>query len=218
MAAPLCAAVLFVTLAGYMRWAQSQLSGPARAEAVAPPRPIAEIKRAVRAMDLIAVRMDTTVTATSADQSWRGDVAASVRAPASFYFGTSLANARVDAIDLGPLLTGYRLTVPDPRRLATEVYTSQEEHQVTTGWLRLRSRSGEYHLGLARRGLDDEARRLTLSADDLDYIREQTRQRIVELVRALVGPRANVSVDFADPATFAASPETPGPFAAPGAP
>lgn len=202
LAVPISALLLFAALAGYLRWVQAGVAGTLAA-APAPGVEVARVQRTVRAMDLVAIRLDTVVTARSGDQSWRGDVDAQVHAPACLYYGTDLSAARVESVDLGPMLRGVRVVVPEPRRIATEVFSDQEVPEVRVGWLRLRSQAGEYHLGQARKGLSDAARHLTLGPEDQEMVRTQTRERIAELVGSIAGEGVRVRVDFAgEPGTL----------------
>lgn len=194
------AAVLFVALAGYMRWqagvAPAQVLADAGASADRPP-PVAQVQRAVEAMQLITVRLDTQVSVSAKDVSWRGDVLASVQVPVSLLFGVDLARARVDALDLG-ITRGVRVRVPTPTRLATEVYQMNEKADVQTGWLRWRAMGGEYVLGLARKAVSDEARRMVLTPEDQQRVLDQSRARIEQLVKVMVGDGLPVSVEFED--------------------
>src|SRR6266576_1728405 len=76
---------VFVGLAAYLRQVQQSVLEAARAQAEMdadkPPRPLAEVTQAVRAMKLITVEIDTKVKVERGDSSWRGDVQASVEAP-----------------------------------------------------------------------------------------------------------------------------------------
>jgi hypothetical protein len=204
----LLAAGLFIALALYLRLVQANLWTPNPAgglgAAGAAGVPAAQVQQAVRAMDLVAVRLDTSVRAESGDESWRGDVRASVRADARLYFGVDLSRVRIDALRAGEWIKAYRVIVPEPRRIATEVLRERESPDVRVGWLRLRSRAGEYHLGLARQGLADAARDLRLTPEDEAMVREQTRQRVADLVRAIAGEAAQVMVEFREP-----SPDSP---------
>jgi hypothetical protein len=122
--------------------------------------------------------------------------------PVRLFYGTDFSLARVEPVRLGPLATAYIVRLPAPGRVATELYPELEESQVQTGWLRFRIVAGEYALGLARRSLGEEARRMLLRAEDLEMVREQTRLRVSELVRAIAGDDATVTVTFDDaPAT-----------------
>jgi hypothetical protein len=193
----LLASVVFATTAGYLRWLERRAATPALDDQFAAGRlrPVAEVARKIKAMKLVTVEVETRATSEQAHESWRGDVHASVRAPVRLLFGTDLS--RVDSVTFGPLAGEYRVRVPRPERIATEVDGGQEESRVSVGWLRLRSRAGEYWLGRARTGLYEEARRLMLSPDDAAEVRETTRRQVADLVRRLVGP-ARVTVVFDD--------------------
>lgn len=161
-------------------------------------RPAAEVERAVRAMRLVTVQVETTATSRRAHESWRGDVSASVRAPVLLHFGTDLSRMRVDAVSLSPITGACVVRVPPPERIAAEVDGSDETTDVRVGWGRLRTRAGEYWLGQARRGLAAEARRLSLAPADAERVRAMTREQVASLVRRIVGPRVAVTVLFDD--------------------
>jgi hypothetical protein len=161
-------------------------------------RPIAEVATAVRAMQLVTVEINTRVAATVEHDSWRGDVAARVEAPARLLYGADLSALESSAIAMSPLGEGYIIRIPAPVRIATEVCASDEEIDVQVGWLRLRSRSGEFYLGLARRNLHERARELVLSPEQAMMVRDTTRRQVEALVRQIVGPRAAVTVVFSD--------------------
>lgn len=196
------AAVLFVVLAGFLLVQQRAAIRSVLVEdplpgAGATVRPEAVVARAISAARLITVELQTTVTAQSASSSWRGDVTAVVRAPVRMFFGTDLSGLGDNAVRADPLSGAIVVTVPSPRRLATEVLGAGEEMEVQTGWLRLRSVAGEYHLGRARTGLYDAARRMTIKAEDAAIIEGATREQVVKLVRAIAGERTLVEVRFA---------------------
>jgi hypothetical protein len=184
-------------------WMRSMESRAVRAMAVSDSmsagrlRPVAEVSRTVRSMKLVAVEIDTSATSTREHESWRGDVSARVTAPVRLLFGTDLSRMDIDAVAWSPVARSYIVRVPRPERLATEVDGSQEATDVRVGWLRLRSRSGEYWLGRARVGLYEEARRLMLSPEDAAAVREVTREQVAELVRKAAGTAA-VTVVFDD--------------------
>lgn len=202
-----CAGLVFAALAGYMRVREAELGRGARAAggegrgdmptSQAPPQ-IAEIGRAIAAMQLVTVMLETRVEVRTRDESWLGDVDATVRVPVRLFYGTDFSRARVDSVALGPLATAYLVRLPAPQRIATEVFPEREESNVETGWLRFRRIGGEYTLGLARRSIAEEARRMVLTLEDEEMIRERTRERVVELVRAIAGESASVRVAFDD--------------------
>lgn len=194
------AAAIFLSLAAVLRWQQDRVVSAAaiaeQLDAAGNLRPAAEIASLVRAMKLVTVQIDTTVSAKRVHESWRGDVEATVRAPARLFYGTDLSNLAEGAVRASPLLNSYILRLPRPRCIATEVYTEQDEAEVTAGWLRLRSRAGEYYLGQARRSLAEEARRVVLAPEDAELVEQATREQIVALVRGLVGKDRAVTVVF----------------------
>lgn len=194
------AAMLFVTLAAVLRSQQHAVTDPAllaaHLDSAGNLRPAAEVAGAVRAMKLVTVRIDTTVAATQRSSSWRGDVEATVSAPARLLYGTDLSRLSDDAVRVGPLGASYIVRIPRPERIATEVFTEREIPEVRTGWLRLRSRAGEYHLGLARRSLHEQARELVLAPEDARMVEEATREQVRDLVRAIVGRDVAVTVVY----------------------
>ncbi|CAN5722094.1 hypothetical protein BH11PLA1_BH11PLA1_24010 [soil metagenome] len=161
-----------------------------RAGRAEPRATVAAIDRAVRAMQLIAVTYDTKVTSTSTDDSWRGAVSANVTAPVRLLFGTDLQNAQVVRRSAGPLAEEIQITLPAPTRLGTEIQTTGEEHGVTIGWLRFRTRAGEFYLGEARKQLSEAAAKLELSPETQREVRAQTRARVEELVRLIAAAGA----------------------------
>lgn len=195
---------------------------PAGAEnpATEGPRSIAEIQQSLRALKLVTVELKTTVQSLRLDQSWRGDVRASVAAPVTLYFGCDLSGLgdpagrfAVGSDDAGGwgdggasfirpnLLTGgYTLRVPRPTRIAVEVEGDREQTDVEVGWGRFRDLGGEFQLGLARSGLHAQARRLILSIDQQRRVEDTTRQQLTTLVRALAaaGGPVPVHVEFFD--------------------
>jgi hypothetical protein len=194
------AAFLFVGLAAVLRSQQRAVTDPAllssHLDSTGNLRPVADVAGAVRAMKLVTVHIDTTVAVTKVDTSWRGDVEATVRAPARLLYGTDLSRLGDDAVRVGPLGTSYIVRIPRPQRIATEVFAERDRPDVRTGWLRLRSRAGEYYLGLARRSLHEQARELVLAPEDARMVEEATREQVRDLVRAIVGREASVVVVY----------------------
>ncbi len=161
-------------------------------------RSIAEVASAVRALDLVTVQLETRVEAESIEQSWRGDVSARVSAPAILHYGVDLRAMDVSRVGLSPVSGAYVVTIPSPERLATEVVGDEERLGVHVGWLRSRRLSGEYHLGLARRGLYPAARAVRLAPEDAQRVRDLTREQVAALVQKIVGPAAGVVVRIDD--------------------
>lgn len=192
---------LFAGLSGYLRSLErAALSGGVSDDPDAGrTRTIAKVRQMVGAMKLLTVELLTTVNYTAGDESWRGDVSATVEAPVKLHFGTDLARARVEWGAIGPATRVVRITAPVPERLATEVVGEAEAVNVSVGWLRFRSRAGEYYLGLARKGIYDAARRMTLSEKDAADVRELTRRKLADAAR-LMAPDEGLDfrIAFAD--------------------
>src|ERR1051326_974759 len=148
------AAAVFVGLSAYMRVLEHGVAARARVDEQLTPagkaRPLAEVARAIQEMKLVTVEVDSKVTAETSHDSWRGDVAAKVEAPVRLLYGTDLSKMSVSAMTISPVNGGVLIRIPRPERISTEVCGDSESIDVTLGWLRLRSRAGEYYLGLAR--------------------------------------------------------------------
>jgi hypothetical protein len=163
------------------------------------PRPLADVAKAVRAMKLVTVEIETAVTTKVQDESWRGDITATVTAPARLLYGTDLSHLEVSSLGLSPLTGAYVVRIPRPSRISTEIWADREATEVTTGWLRLRSRAGEYYLGLARKALSERARSMRLTDADAEKVAATTKEQVEALVRQLVGKDARVVVAYSSP-------------------
>lgn len=161
-------------------------------------RSLAEVAEAVRTLKLVTVEIKTSVSTQVRDESWRGDSIAHVTAPARLLYGVNLDTLDSSSISLAPLGKLCTIRVPKPERIATEVYTEDESIDVQVGWLRFRTRSGEYVLGLARRDLAERARSMTLTPDDADKVAEATRTQVAKVVRTILGDDVAVHVEFND--------------------
>ncbi len=196
------AGAVFATLAVSMRAMERRVVARATVNeqltAAGKARPLAEVTRAIRQMKLVTVEVDSHVTAETAHESWRGDVAAKVEAPVKLLYGADLSQMHVGAITLSPVSGGLLIRIPRPERIATEVCGDSESIDVTLGWLRLRSRAGEYYVGLARHDLYQRARELTLSQEDAAFVRKSTREQTEVLVKQIVGARTPVTVVYED--------------------
>jgi len=200
LAVVILAGALFGGLSLFMRSMERRaLAGSGVREAVdadGTVRTPVEIARSLAAMKLVTVEIETSVTARSGHESWRGGVEASVTAPVRLLYGVDLAGMEVSRVAISPLTGAIAVSVPAPERIATEVRTENEAAVVSLGWLRLRSRAGEYYLGAARKALHEEAERLQLTPEDAAYVRSGTRQRVAELVRKIAGPAVRVAVSM----------------------
>jgi hypothetical protein len=159
---------------------------------------ISDIAQSLRAMKLVSVEWRTSVQSSSRDNSFLGAVNAEVNAPVILHFGVDLEQLDPSRITFSPLHQAYLVRLPPPVRLAVEVLGQFEQARVSTGWLRRRASEGEHHLGIARRDLHLRAQQLVPDHDQQLLIREQTRERVAELVRKVAGPSTLVSVRFED--------------------
>ncbi|MBI1190432.1 MAG: DUF4230 domain-containing protein [Tepidisphaera sp.] len=206
------ALVVFGTLVVFMRAQQALVTAPSVDRAK--PRPLAQVTSALRSMKLITVEIDSSVTLERGDTSWRGDVSATLTVPVRLSYGTDLSKLRVRDVGFSPLAAGgagaYIVRVPEPQRVSTEVFSEKEKTDVIAGGLRLRSRSGEYYLGLARRDAGAAARDLELRPEDADQVRSITREQVEKLMRTIVGDGAKVRVVFDEAVADAADAPAPG--------
>jgi hypothetical protein len=189
------------------RWAALEAQRAEDAAAAAAARSkglpqIAEIQRAFEVMQLITMVLETKVTSTSADESWRGDVKATVQSRARLLYGVDLAAAKLEHDTVG-VLDRLTIRIAPPRKLASELVgtpaAGEDVPEVELGWLRFRTRAGEYHVGEARRLLPQAVALMKLSTKDAEMVREQTAERVRELTRMFVGPEVLVRVEFEEP-------------------
>lgn len=176
-----------------------------------PPSP-EELARLIRAMKLVTVEIQTTVRSEVSDSSWRGDVAATVAAPARLLYGCDLSTLGADEDTAGRgawlrpnlLSGGYTVRVPRPRRIASEVYGELERTNVSVGWGRFRDLAGEQQLGLARAALQQQARKMPLTPEQREEMERTTREQLGALVRGFAGAVGGgrdvaVAVEFYEP-------------------
>lgn len=196
------AGVLFVSLSGYMRGLERRaIESPTIHEqltAEGKARPLAHVAEAIREMKLVTVEVDSSVVSETNDQNWRGEVSAKVCAPVKLFYGADLSKMSVDSLAMSPADGGILVRIPRPERIATEVCGEAENIEVQMGWLRLRSRAGEYYLGLARKDLHERALDLKLSPEDARFVRKTTKEQTEALVKKIVGPGRPVAVVFED--------------------
>ena len=88
------------------------------------------------------------------------------------------------------------VTVPRPERIATELFSDRETRAIEAGGLRLRSRAGEYYLGLARRDAAAAAREMRLSAEHAREVERRTAEQVEAVVKKIVGETTPVRVRF----------------------
>jgi len=170
--------------------------GPVRVE-VAPP--VAEVARLAREMKLITVSVDSTVRATRRDERWRGTAAATVEAPVRHSYGVDLSGLADGAFEYNYLTRGYVVTLPAPRRIASEVdggHPTREEIAVTG--TRFKKLAGMEQLHAAHKAIYDEAVRQQLPKDRGEEVRRVTREQVAAALGAIVGGDYEVRVKFED--------------------
>ncbi len=201
----LAAGGLSAALSLYLRSSQEQAerAGAAAAEQARRSADGLAVAQVLRALKLVTVEVRSSVASSSIDASWRGDVLAKVRAPVVYYYGVDLSSLSGEHIRIGSLTGEMTIRVPRPTRLATEVLGGDEQADVRVSWTRFREVAGEYHLGLARAGLYERARRTLLTAQETGRMEETTRAQIVALVGAICGPGIRATVEFVGPAELA---------------
>ncbi|MFN7022483.1 MAG: hypothetical protein ACK4WH_14300 [Phycisphaerales bacterium] len=194
-------------------------------EAPAPPAPVAHIARTLRTLKIVTVEIHTIVESRRLDQSWRGDVSATVAAPVRLLYGCDLS-AVVNGPEHGPsvrrdpLTGGVTLRVPRPTRIAVEVEGDRQTHDVSVGWGRFRDISGEFQLGLARAGVYERARSMRPTPQQVREVERLTREQLTALVRGLAarGDDLPVTIEFVSqesPGLAGVASDAP-PFSGPG--
>src|SRR5947199_8410034 len=86
-----------------------------------PPPPTAQVLRATRELKLLTIAIESTVTTTKTDDSWRGTASATVAAPVKYHFGVDLSKMDDHNLFYNPLTQIQTLTIPPPTLLAIEV-------------------------------------------------------------------------------------------------
>jgi|CXWL01.1.fsa_nt_gi hypothetical protein len=159
---------------------------------------VPEVARAVRSMQLVTVEVQTSVTSTAGDAGLLGAVNAKVTVPVRVLYATDLSKIESSAIMFSPIHRAYLVRVPTPTRIAAEVLGQFEQAEVSTGWLRSRASTGEFFLGLARRGVHAQAQDLLPTVEQAAEIREGTREQVRALVQSIVGAGTPVQVRLED--------------------
>jgi hypothetical protein len=164
-----------------------------------PPSPTAQVLRATRELKLLTVSIESTVTTTKTDDSWRGTASATIAAAVKYHFGVDLSKIDDHNHFYNPLTQIQTLTIPPPTLLAIEVDGSHPitEHIDVSG-MRFKKLSGAEQLNLAQKSLYDAARKQTLPQKDLDQIRLATRTQIESSLAPLIGSATRLRVKFMD--------------------
>lgn len=196
-------ALLIVAIAVAMPLLVARLAMPTPAPttnvATTPPPATAPILAATRELKLLTVALESTVTTTKTDDSWRGNASATIKVPVKYHFGVDLSNIDDHHLFYNPLTQTQTLTIPPPSLLAIEI---DGGHPITeridvTG-LRFKKLSGAEQLNLAQKSLYDAARKQTLPQKDMDQVRLATRTQIEGALARIVASSAHLRVKFTD--------------------
>src|ERR1041385_1726545 len=82
------------------------------------PPPTAVVLTATRQLKLLTFAIDSTVTTTKTDESWRGTASATVKAPVRYHFGVDLSRTDDHNLSYNPLTRIQTLTIPAPVLIA----------------------------------------------------------------------------------------------------
>jgi hypothetical protein len=164
-----------------------------------PPPPTAVVLRVTRELKLLTVSIDSTVTTTKIDESWRGNASATVKAPVRYHFGIDLSQIDDRSLSYNALTRIQTLTIPPPALLAIEVDGGHLiSERIDVSGMRFKKLSGAEQLNLAQKSLYDAARKQSLPQMDLDQIRIATRTQIESSLAPIVGASATLRVKFSD--------------------
>lgn len=157
-------------------------------------RPAAEVAQTIASLQLVTAEVNSRVVTSVTHENWRGPASATVEAPVRLLYGVDVSHLRTESVSFSPASRAYFVRIPPPQRIATEVLGGEETIDVQVGWARLRSRAGEYYLGLARKSLHDRAQELVLGPEDAANVRQITISQVQAAVQKLVGDSASVTV------------------------
>ena|SRR5438309_7326647 len=161
--------------------------------------PTARILRATRELKLLTVVIESTVTTTKTDESWRGTASATVAAPVKYHFGVDLSKIDDHNLFYNPLTQIQTLTIPAPSPLAVEVDGGHLIiERIDVSGLRFKKLSGADQLNLAQKSLYQAARKQSLPKAQLDQIRVATRTQIETSLAPLLGSSTRLRVKFLD--------------------
>jgi len=195
-------ALLIVAIALAMPLIVIRLSiqpAPAQKLQQPPPPPTAQVLAATRALKLLTVSIESTVTTTKTDESWRGNASATVKAPVKYHFGVDLSKITDYNLSYNPLTQTQTLSIPPPTLIAIEVDGGHPiTERIDVSGMRFKKLSGAEQLNLAQKSLYDAARKQTLPQKDLAQIRLTTRNQIESSLSRFVGPSRRIRVKFLD--------------------
>jgi hypothetical protein len=196
-------ALLIVAIAVAMPFVVARLTIPTPAAVKTinetPPPPTAQVLSATRELKILTVSIDSTVTTTKIDESWRGTASATIKVPVKYHFGVDLAQVDDRNLSYNPLTQTQTLSLPAPSLVAIEVDGSHPiVERIDVSGLRFKKLSGAEQLNLAQKSLYEAARKQTLPQKDLDQIRLATRTQIESSLARIVGSSTRLRVKFVD--------------------
>jgi len=196
-------ALLIVAIAVAMPFVVARLTIPAPAPAKTvkepPPLPTAQVLSATRELKLLTVSIESTVTTTKTDDSWRGTASATIKVPVKYHFGVDLSQIDDRNLSYNPLTQTQTLTIPPPTLVAIEVDGSHPiVERIDVSGLRFKKLSGAEQLNLAQKSLYEAARKQKLLQKDLEQIRLATRTQIEDSLAQIVGSSTRLRVKFLD--------------------
>jgi hypothetical protein len=164
-------------------------------------RPLIQFAQAAKTLDLVTVVVRDRMTSATHQEHWRGNVDVSFEVPVTYQYGVSLAGIKPESFSLLPGSKTFRVEIPKPRRLSTEVFTEKaEKEKIEVGWLRLRSRAGNFLLHQAYKNVRAEAERRVLPPAKRQEIERDNLQQVKKLLQHLAeqfgGPGAKVDVSY----------------------
>jgi len=151
-----------------------------------------------RSMQLVTSTIDARVEVSRNHASWRGGVHAQVDIPVRYHYATDLSKLDPSSVTITSLTGACVIWILKPTRLSVELFPRDERTSVDVGWLRSRSRAGEYYLGQARKDAYDAANSRVLTPDEQATILEDARAQVAALIRSILGDRSLVLVRFID--------------------
>jgi hypothetical protein len=161
--------------------------------------PTAQVLAATRELKLLTVSIDSTVTTSKTDDSWRGTASATVKVPVKYHFGVDFSKLDDRNLSYNPLTQTQTLSIPPPALLAIELEGGHPiTERIDVSGLRFKKLSGAQQLNLAQKSLYEAARQQTLPKKDLDQIRLTTRTQIQSSLARVVGSSTRLRVKFFD--------------------
>ena len=162
-------------------------------------RPLTEVVELTRQLKLITVKINARVPATVTDRRRViGEASAKIEVPVTYQYGIDLSNIPEHALSFQHISQKYVLTVPQPTMLSCEVDNSKatkEDLEVSTWRFK---RLNQDLLVAAHKKAEKEARRQMLSPEQLEQIRQLTREQLERLVKAFLVDDKPLEVRFED--------------------